>query len=53
MKDYTEFELDHDMLQDVMTDYSNKYGDQKLIDGMLKWLETKMGSKWLIINKED
>jgi hypothetical protein len=35
-------------LHDSMGDFSNTYGDQKLIDCMTEWLTTHMGGKWAI-----
>ena len=38
---------------DALTDLANEHGDQAVIDNMIRWLESKMGSTWTIINKDN
>jgi hypothetical protein len=43
---------DWQALHDSMLDFSNVYGDQKLIECLTDWLNKHMGSKWSITHVE-
>ena len=35
-------------LHDQMSDYSNEFGDVRLVEAVQEWLNTKMGGDWVI-----
>jgi len=44
--------MDYSHLMDSLDGYSNEYGDQKLINVIKEWLNTRMGGKWELKNKK-
>lgn len=44
--------IDKHFTLDAMTDLANEYGDQYMIEVMLEWLHNKMGSEWIITQKD-